>query len=404
MAILSFAFEDTRLSWSVAPFTLDGFNLLVGRSGAGKTRILNALYAISLAAIGRDTSLYQCAWQVSLDVNGVSYTWAAQTGQRPSGVVPEMPFFDYSDDEDEDDATEDGDERTLAPVFAHERVTMGDQELIARDTTGTRVNASPFPALKTSESVLSLLREEPQVKPLVQAFRRFLFSRATTRSLRQMFDPRRFEKEKRRFKSLDQLRADTRLPLGLKAWIMQEKFPEEFARLEEEFRAIFESVTSVRVAKSEELLTGSEREDANLGAFQFVDFAIHEEGVERPITFGAMSSGMRRTLTHLLELALAPAGSVVLVDEYENSLGVNCLPSLTDHLLKRSGELQFILTSHHPYVIENIDRRYWKVVTRRGGQVRVRSSADFPALDTKSRQSAFILLLDVLERETADGA
>ena len=48
---------------------------------------------------------------------------------------------------------------------------------------------------KSSESVISLLREDPRVTPIFAAFQRFLYSRATTKSLRQMFDPRRFEAE-----------------------------------------------------------------------------------------------------------------------------------------------------------------------------------------------------------------
>jgi predicted ATPase len=260
------------------------------------------------------------------------------------------------------------------------------------------VDGREAPALKTSESVISLFREDERVKPLFLAFQRFLYSRATTKSLRQMFDPRRFEREKSHCSSLEDLRADIRLPMVMKAWIMQEKFPNDFARMVREYCEIFPSVKNVRVARQEDLLTEAERQDATFAAFQFVDLAIQEEGVLRMVTFGSMSSGMRRTLMHLLELSLAPSGSVVLVDEYENSLGVNCLPSLTEHLLRRSHELQFILTSHHPYVIENIDRKYWKVVTRRAGDVVVREASSFIELNTSSKQSAFIQLLDVLDR------
>jgi predicted ATPase len=396
MSVISLGFSDDRIGWSVAEFSLDRFNLLVGRSGAGKTRILSALNALADAAMGRPTGLFQCRWKISLRTPEGDYVWEAQTDQRPAGAVDGIDIL-WGDDEDGDEAPA---LRRAAqqPTFTHEVVSRSGAALIERGPEGIKVEGRDALALKASESVISLLREDERVRPLFSAFRRFLPSRATTRSLVQIFEPRRFEKELARCASLEALRADTRLPMAMKAWIMQEKFPSDFARMVQDYRDIFPSVTELRVARQEELLSQEERVEASFVGFQHVDLAIKEEGVGRMIAFGAMSSGMRRSLMHLLELSLAPEDSVVLVDEYENSLGVNCLPHLTEHLLRRAQALQFILTSHHPYVIENIDRKYWKVVTRRAGGVLVRGAASFPELSTSTRQSAFVQLLDVLDR------
>ena len=84
---------------------------------------------------------------------------------------------------------------------------------------------------------------------------------------------------------------------------------------------------------------------------------------------------------HLLELALASPGTVIVIDEFENSLGVNCLPALSDLLLDHARELQFILTSHHPYVINNIPSTWWKVVTRQGGVVTVKDAESIQPSD-----------------------
>jgi predicted ATPase len=102
---------------------------------------------------------------------------------------------------------------------------------------------------------------------------------------------------------------------------------------------------------------------------------------------------------HLFELALAPAGTVVLIDEFENSLGVNCLSQVTEHLLERAGDLQFLLTSHHPYIINNVPIRDWLVVTRHGGTVKVLDASQLPALNTKSHQDKFTLLMNLREYE-----
>ena len=58
---------------------------------------------------------------------------------------------------------------------------------------------------------------------------------------------------------------------------------------------------------------------------------------------------MLRTLIHLHEFLFAPSGTVVVIDEFENSLGINCLPVLTELMLQRS-DCQFIVTTHSRYL------------------------------------------------------
>ncbi|MGK7938886.1 MAG: AAA family ATPase, partial [Crocosphaera sp.] len=86
--------------------------------------------------------------------------------------------------------------------------------------------------------------------------------------------------------------------------------------------------------------------------------------------------------------------SLILIDEFENSLGVNCIDSVTD-LICDNRNLQFIITSHHPYIINNISPGYWKIVTRKGGEVNVKTAEDFHI--PSSREKAFLKLINVLE-------
>ena len=161
------------------------------------------------------------------------------------------------------------------------------------------------------------------------------------------------------------------------------------------YTEIFPTVTNVRVGPISEFLL--ERDRVNLPPIEFLDVAIQEEGIEGWITSSGMSAGMRRTLLHLLELALSPNGTVLLFDEYENSMGVNCLPAVTERILRHTEDLQFIVTSHHPYVISNISKVHWLVVQRRGRVVNVAPAASIPALDTQSNQNAFVQLMNAGE-------
>lgn len=73
------------------------------------------------------------------------------------------------------------------------------------------------------------------------------------------------------------------------------------------------------------------------------------------------------------------------------------MPELTDFILDKSPSLQFILTSHHPYIINNIPWKTWQVVSRYNNKIRVRKATDIPELDTASSLDKFTQLVNLLE-------
>lgn len=123
-----------------------------------------------------------------------------------------------------------------------------------------------------------------------------------------------------------------------------------------------------------------------------ITVSIKEKGFQNWIK--NISSGMFKTLMYISQLYFSLDNCVILIDEFENSLGVNCLDSVTDLILNNQGS-QFMVTSHHPYVINNISPAYWKIVTRQGSLVTVKNAKDFHIYE--SRQKAFIDLINVLE-------
>jgi predicted ATPase len=106
---------------------------------------------------------------------------------------------------------------------------------------------------------------------------------------------------------------------------------------------------------------------------------------------------MYRVLTCLIDILAAPDGSVIVIDEFENSLGINCMPQLTDFILDKSPNLQFILTSHHPYIINNIPWETWQLVSRTNGTIKSKKATDIPELDTASSLDKFTQLINLLE-------
>lgn len=119
---------------------------------------------------------------------------------------------------------------------------------------------------------------------------------------------------------------------------------------------------------------------------------MREKNIENDISLYRFSSGMKRTLFHIAEMHLASENSVFLIDEFENSLGINCIDEITDYLIGTTNNLQFIITSHHPYIINNIDSYHWKVVARKGGNIKTYESRQLNI--GKSKHDSFIQLIN----------
>ena len=161
-----------------------------------------------------------------------------------------------------------------------------------------------------------------------------------------------------------------------------------FQSIKNKFRKIFENIDNIYVSMFDA------REDHELYHL-YMNEIIRKKNVVIPLNQDNISSGMLKTFWHLAEIYLSPRNSVILIDEFENSLGVNCLDSITEDLTDSDHQLQFIITSHHPYVINNIRPSHWKIVTRQGGEVTVKRAEDFHI--SPSRQKAYIELINVLE-------
>lgn len=377
MKITSFSFTDLKTSWALQETSFDAFNLLVGVSGAGKTKIVDALKRVCAATLRSGAAPADCVWALAFEHKNVVYRWEART--RASDSEPP------------------GAGRSPLPLFLMERVTADQKTLIDRAEEHFTYGEKSLPKLKSSETAILLLEEESSLIPIRDGFRSVVFSEAMRPEEASARDGQIDELLSRLLRSpknLDDLR--TRLPVGISAlygglvttsgYVMQETLPEDWKNLQSTYCAIFPGVTEV----------GVERVRLPASRSKFV-LRIREQGIDDWIPQDRISSGMVRTLAHLIELTVAPRGSVIVIDEFENSLGINCMPPLVDFLLERAPDFQYILTSHHPYIINNLPTDTWKLVMRKGSVVRVVSARDIPALRGASHHQAFTRLINLPE-------
>jgi predicted ATPase len=172
----------------------------------------------------------------------------------------------------------------------------------------------------------------------------------------------------------------------LKIALVYKCLPEVFNQIKERFIDVFPQVEDVRLEPERGTVFPAFFEEYPL-------LQIKEKGVKDWIQQRRISSGMYKTFMHISEMFLWPNGTVVLIDEFENSLGINCIDVLTEDLLEENRRLQFIITSHHPYIINNISPKYWKVVTRTGGIVMTQDASNL-RLDSSSHK-AFVQLINL---------
>ncbi|BDA67543.1 hypothetical protein RIVM261_069390 [Rivularia sp. IAM M-261] len=83
---------------------------------------------------------------------------------------------------------------------------------------------------------------------------------------------------------------------------------------------------------------------------------------------------------------------VILIDEFENSLDVNSIDILTDLLIENKN-IQFIITSHYPYIINKLAMEHGKIITRQGNVVTAKDIKEYNL--PKSRHQAFMELINL---------
>lgn len=113
------------------------------------------------------------------------------------------------------------------------------------------------------------------------------------------------------------------------------------------------------------------------------------------IPYSSISAGMRKTISFLVDLLTMSNNYVVLIDEIENGLGVNCLDEVYDLLTSLRNDLQLIMTSHHPYIINNVNPESCKIVDRKRNIISTYSAKELKL--TNSHHDFYDLVMNKLQ-------
>lgn len=366
MKIIKFSFEDKQHNWRLDEMTFDKITLLVGASGVGKTLILKAFEELRILAHGVPRNKAMC-WRVEFESIDQKYVvWEGEIGNKT----------EYN-----------------AYEFISEKLYINEQLLIDRNDNEIKFKGVTTVKLPRDRSVVAILSQEEEVSPICSGFLTIdFFSNAVT-STDQKYGSNII-------KNISQEEIDVLKRFIEKGYKLQDLTTTMSNKL---ICAILLNLDVIPHIKRKFIDIFPTVED--IGALQVAGYAgyefslhIKEKNVDTWIPAENISSGMARVLMQLSALHLTPDGTVFLIDEFENSLGANCIRELTKEIITSQRNLQFILTSHHPYIIDNVPFKYWKLVTRNGNVIQTQGVEKFHF--EKSKHSSFMQLLQLEEYQT----
>ena len=380
MRILEFEFENKVNGWQLSPVKFDDLNLLVGVSGVGKTQILKAIMQVQKIADGG--ALNGRYWKIKFLIDENEYLWE---GEFDKDSAEESISFSTEEDDEDDDLKE-------KPKIIKENLFINNTQIITRDKDNNiDVRGKEYSGLANSESIVHLMRDskDSDISSIREAFKKIIHSDQVDSSSQtnRFWGFSNFDSLKKSHNSLEKIK-NSSLDIPVKLFLVFEN-PELFntvKNIKESFQSIFNQIEGIKF----DWIKGPFRQKIPI-------LTLKEKDINNWVKQNNISSGMFRTLMHIAELYLLPDHSVVLIDEFENSLGVNCLSQVTESILNQGENQQFIITSHHPYVINNIDFEYWKIVTRKGNIVKIRNSSEFNL--GGSKHTAFTKLMNLEEYE-----
>ncbi|URQ60040.1 ATP-binding protein [Pantoea alhagi] len=375
MKLLSLKTYNTNTKIKINKIDFQPFSLLVGASGVGKTQILDAINNLRQISQGNPKSGF--SWEVEFEIDSTPYYWSGEYGEVEGDNVnnPLISFHIFGNDEEE-----------IKPVILHEKLIVSGKEIISRDGEDIFFKGEAIVKLDPSESAINLLKQELEIAVVKKAFNKIISTTRNDFGFAYIGFIKRSKEYDADISSVEELR-DNDFALPIKMYVCQEKLPVYFQQIIDTYIDIFPFVEGVMIEKYEE--------DMSPRGYLAFNVRVKERGIEHWINQDSMSSGMIKTFYQIAYLYLCSKGTVFLIDEFENGFGVNCINDITDVLMNTGDGMQFIITSHHPYIINNVPIDNWKIISRKAGEIKSYDANEFKLKESNHEAFTKLINLDV---------
>lgn len=359
MIIKSFSFLDSLSNIYIDNIKFSNINLLVGASGAGKTKILESirtiLYFLNSNYIYNPFLLNGRKWEIIFIVDDEEYTWKCEfekdlnvTQNSVIGIVSEMLYKNNKTNTE------------LILKRENDFVKYGNNEI----------------RLNNKASAISMLTDDIFSK-IISSFKKIL---------NIIYPLPQYPVEVNVENIMEEIPLDDIINKDMhiyhKAYLVEQHYPDLFNKIKSTYKEIFPFVEDIRL----------DAQIIQLNKYRLF-FAIKEYKTDWTLF---LSSGMEKTFITILNIYLSQKGSVFLIDEFENSLGINCLNETAELLLDEDKSYQIIMTSHHPYIINKLGTENWLIVKRNGGDITA-ETAEQAGIDIYSAQDPFLKFINVIE-------
>lgn len=363
MFLLSYKYRDrvNGEGWDIANINFTKNNLFVGVSGSGKSRMLNSLMNIGIFIcqnIFRDG-----LWEIKFKIDNIIYKWEIHSLIVDSEETIESEKLSVCSDDEND-----------------------DHVIFERNKDIFKFNDEKLPKLPRNSTGINLLKEEDLVKPVYEGFGRILrrnffgsdlVEACSISNILPEFLDKNIYKKSRGLTSISSI--------SVRLYLLKLHEKDLFDLVVDEYKSIFPSIEGITFVDGSKIVGHS-------GNYPVL--ALQEKAINLPVMLHELSSGMQKVMLIITDIVTIPNNSIYIIDEYENSLGINAINFLPDFIVSNGKDCQFITTSHHPYLINNIPVSDWKIFSRVGSTVTVKSGEDLTSKYGKSKQDAFIQLMN----------
>jgi hypothetical protein len=358
MKINSLYFKNGFLNWEVEEIHFGQINLLVGLSGSGKTQVLNAIWFLRGIALGG--GMNNVEWKINFTIDNSKYEWSGILGS----LNRDTEGYHVTKEHLQVLETNGKGKKSIRRK-QDGSIEIIDDELGIKETVSKRLAGNGL--------LFQMYKDELDfVGEAVKGFKKMVF-RDHTQSQADIYS--NFYKTRFRYRyshkystmTLEEFK-NSNIPTSEKLIIAEKNNFEVIKDITNDFKSIFPEVFDLNIVE----ISNPTIDEGH------VEYQIKAVGSHKWIPHRNISSGMLRTLNYLIESYLSDDDTLFLIDEFENSLGHNCLPRLAEDIVIKSNFRQFIITTHHPDIINEFEFDDWIIITRNKGQIFNQRATELP--------------------------
>lgn len=365
-------FENHTTGQKINRIHFNRLNLMVGVSGAGKTQILKALSTYVGAVVTGES--IPCAGRLAMcfSVDSISEKKNIAAYENLTWVIETKKQFYKSDG-------------NSGYEIANESLSRSDgNNVFVRTERVLHVEGKEMPRIALDKSVLNVFLPDIQAS--------FFKVASLFRQIKGVEDvPRDYAEEQIKLWEVNQYgglplaeikKRLSQYPILLSIFLAKKYVPGLYRDFLDALQASFPYVKEVLAS-----------DKAGQGKSELAIWQDHTW-----VSKSDISGGTMKAIYVLSTLFFWTDGSVILLDELENALGVNCLDNIVEHICIKSAEnhQQFILTSHHPYIINRIPVNHWHIISQTHGVIDSKYAKEVDIGREYNKQELFFQLLNYL--------